>query len=107
MLQSLAEFPQRQESASFNLEQVMAKLQEGTKSSQCIALLEHEIAHETRHSAQVVRLADVQEMVAREPMKCAAVPVPPQQFGLLWRGETITQTGDDQSPVLGHQGRVV
>ena len=32
-LKTLVEFPQRQESASFNLEQVMAKLQEGTKSS--------------------------------------------------------------------------
>ena len=29
MLQTLAEFPPRQKPASFNLEQVMAKLQEG------------------------------------------------------------------------------
>jgi arylsulfatase len=29
MLQTFAEFPQRQKSASFGLEQVMAKLQEG------------------------------------------------------------------------------
>ena len=28
-----------------------------------IGLLEHEIAHETRHPAQVVRLADMQEVV--------------------------------------------
>jgi arylsulfatase A-like enzyme len=33
MIQSLAEFPQRQEPASFNIEQVMAKLQEGAKSA--------------------------------------------------------------------------
>jgi hypothetical protein len=29
----LAEFPQRQEPASFNIEQVMAKLKEGAKSN--------------------------------------------------------------------------
>ena len=29
MLQTFVEFPQRQKSASFNLEQVMAKLQDG------------------------------------------------------------------------------
>ena len=33
MIQSLAEFPQRQEPASFNVDQVLAKLQEGAKSS--------------------------------------------------------------------------
>ena len=33
MIQSLAEFPQRQEPASFNIEQVMAKLKEGAKSA--------------------------------------------------------------------------
>ena len=33
MLQTLAEFPQRQKSASFNLEQVMAKLQAGIPDS--------------------------------------------------------------------------
>ena len=33
MLQTLVEFPQRQKSASFNLEQVMAKLQTGIPDS--------------------------------------------------------------------------
>jgi hypothetical protein len=33
MLQTLVEFPQRQKSATFNLEQVMAKLQEVPGSS--------------------------------------------------------------------------
>ena len=33
MLQTLVEFPQRQKSASFNLEQVMAKLQAGVPDS--------------------------------------------------------------------------
>jgi len=33
MLQTLVEFPQRQKSASFNLEQVMGKLQEGVPDS--------------------------------------------------------------------------
>jgi len=33
MLQTLVEFPQRQKSASFNLEQVLAKLQEGVPDS--------------------------------------------------------------------------
>ena len=32
MLQTLVEFPQRQRSASFNLDQVMAKLQESASS---------------------------------------------------------------------------
>jgi len=32
MLQTFAEFPQRQESASFNLDQVLAKLQAGVHS---------------------------------------------------------------------------
>jgi arylsulfatase len=33
MLQTLVEFPQRQKSASFNLQQVMAKLQDATTRS--------------------------------------------------------------------------
>jgi len=33
MLQTLVEFPQRQKSASFNLEQVLAKLQAGIPDS--------------------------------------------------------------------------
>ncbi len=32
MLQTLVEFPQQQRSASFNLDQVMAKLQESARS---------------------------------------------------------------------------
>ncbi len=70
-------------------------------------LAEHEIAHEPRHPAQVVRLADVQDVVAGEPVERAAVPVLPEHLRLLRRGQAVAQPGDDQPPVLGHQRRVV
>ena len=68
---------------------------------------EHEVAHEAGHPAQVVRLADVQDVVAGEPVERAAIPVLPEQLGLLRRRQPIAEAGDDQPPVLGHQRRVV
>ena len=68
-------------------------------------LAEHEVAHEARHPSQVVRLADVQDVVTREPVERAAVPVLPQRLRLLRRCEAIAETRDDQPAVLGHQWR--
>jgi hypothetical protein len=69
--------------------------------------LEHEVAHEAGHPAQVVRLADVQDVVAGKPVECAAIPVFPEQLGLLGRRQPVSEAGDDQPPVLGHQRGIV
>ena len=49
----------------------------------------------------------MQDVVAREPVQRTAIPVFPQCLGLRRRGQAITETGDDQAPILGHQRRVV
>ncbi len=76
----------------------------GQRQKGCDFLAEHEVAHETRHPAQVVRLADMQDVVAGEPVERAAVPVLPQRLRLLRRREPVTETGDDQPPVLRTTG---
>ena len=67
----------------------------------------HQRAQEPGRPAQVLRLADVQDVVAREPVQRTAIPVLPQHFGLFGRGQAVTEAGDDQPTVLGHQRLVV
>ncbi len=67
----------------------------------------HQRTQEPVDAAQVLRLADVQDVVAREPVQRTAIPVFPQRLGLFGRGQAIAEAGDDQPAVLGHQRLVV
>src|ERR1700756_3296408 len=68
---------------------------------------EHEIPHEPRHAAQVCRLADVQDVVAGEPVQRAPIPVVPEHLRLFGWGEAVTEAGDDEPAVAADQRLVV
>ena len=45
----------------------------------------------------------MQDVVAGDPVQRTAVPVLPQRDGVVWGGEPIAESGDDEAAILGNQ----
>lgn len=58
---------------------------------------------ETAHVLQVTALVKMDQVIAREPVQGALLPVLPQQPDLLRRYEAISGTTDDQAFFRRHQ----